>query len=96
MLKNFIDLEARKVAGDLIREITLGKSGTDAKVRYPDLTAADRPIIFCLLKAQGERKITQVRNELEVNMRERERGLLSRLDAYERALERRAKKRNQA
>ena len=55
--------------------------------------AADRSFVFCLLKTREGRKISRVRQELEVNMREREREQLARRDAYERELERRAKKR---
>jgi len=58
-------------------------------------TAADRRFVFCLLKTRDERKTSRVRHELEVNMRESEREQLARRDAYERALERRAKKRKQ-
>jgi hypothetical protein len=58
-------------------------------------TAADRRFVFCLLKTREERKTSRVRHELEVNMRESEREQLARRDAYERALERRAKRRKQ-
>ena len=54
---------------------------------------ADRPFVSCLLKRGEERKIIRVRQELRVNMREREREQLASLDAYERELERRSKKR---
>jgi hypothetical protein len=58
-------------------------------------TAADCRFVFCLLKTREERKASRVRHELEVNMRESEREQLARRDAYERALERRAKRRKQ-
>jgi hypothetical protein len=58
-------------------------------------TAVDRRFVFCLLKTRDERKTSRVRHELEVNMRESEREQLAHRDAYERALERRAKRREQ-
>ena len=60
-----------------------------------DPNAADRHSILWLLNPRYERKTSRVRHELEVNMREREREQLARRDAYERELERLAKKRKQ-
>jgi hypothetical protein len=56
-------------------------------------TAANRSSIFRLLETPEGRTIRRVREVLEVNMREHEREQLAGRDAYERELERRAKKR---
>ncbi len=74
--------------------IALGERGTkEANVTRQAPTAADRSFVFCLLKTREGRAISRVSQELEVNMREREREQLARRDAYERELERPAKKR---
>ena len=52
----------------------------------------NRSTVLCLLKLADSKKITTVRNQLEVNHRERERDNLSRFDVYGRAVERRIKK----
>ena len=94
VLKNFIDLQARKATVDPFQKMSLGQRGTkEANITRQAPTAADRSFVFCLLKTREGRKISRVRQELEVNMREREREQLARRDAYERELERRAKKR---
>jgi hypothetical protein len=91
---------------DLETKVAILRKGAEhEKVRLPTYvapqnirsnpTAADRRFVFCLLKTRDERKTSRVRHELEVNMRESEREQLARRDAYERALERRAKRRNQ-
>jgi hypothetical protein len=67
---------------------------TEAKI-CDDRAAAVRDFAFCLQALEG-RKDRRVRDELRVNMRESERERLARRDAYERGLEIRAKKRNQA
>ncbi|MFY9672983.1 MAG: hypothetical protein WAK13_00960 [Terriglobales bacterium] len=56
----------------------------------------DASAIFGLMKARKTRNISRVRRQFQVNMRELERELLSRLDVYERALELLAKKRKRA
>jgi hypothetical protein len=86
----------------------LGKRAEQEKVRLPtdaalhiprnvrsNPTPTDRDFVFLLLKTRAERNTSRVRHELEVNMRESEREQLARRDAYERALERRAKRRKQ-
>jgi chromosomal replication initiation ATPase DnaA len=94
VLKNFIDLQARKATVDPFQKMSLGQRSTkEADVTRQAPTATDRSFVFCLLKAQEGGKISRVRQEFEVNMREREREQLARRDAYERELERRAKKR---
>jgi chromosomal replication initiation ATPase DnaA len=94
VLKNFIDLQARKATVDPFQKMSLGERGTkEANVTRQAPTAADRSFVFCLLKTREGRAIRRVSQELEVNMREREREQLARRDAYERELERRAKKR---
>jgi hypothetical protein len=95
VLKNFIDAQPRKVAAYTIQELLSQQFATkEAKIKR-DPTAADSDVVFWLLKTQDGRKISRVRHELEVNMRESERGRLARRDVYERELERRAKKRKQ-
>jgi chromosomal replication initiation ATPase DnaA len=94
VLKNFIDPQACKVTAEPLQKLVFQQFGTEkAKIRRQDPTATDRSFVFCLLKTRDARKISRVRQELEVNMREREREQLARRDAYERDLERRAKKR---
>jgi chromosomal replication initiation ATPase DnaA len=82
----------------------LRKRAEQEKARLPTYVALHIPhnvrsnptaAVFCLLKNRDERKTSRVRHELEVNMRESEREQLARRDAYERALERRAKRRKQ-
>jgi len=94
VLKNFIDLQARKATVDPFQKMSLEQHGTkEVNITRQDPTATDRSFVFCLLKTRDARKISRVRQALEVNMREREREQLARRDAYERDLERRAKKR---
>jgi len=96
VLKNFIDAQARKVTVDPLQKLPSQQFSTkEAEIRLPDPAAADRPFVFCLLKTRDGRNASRVRHELEVNMRERERERLARRDAYERELERLAKKRKQ-
>jgi two-component system, NarL family, response regulator NreC len=66
----------------------LGMKEADPNVSY-------RHSMLWWLNRRYERKARRVRHELEVNMREREREQLARRDAYERELERLAKKRKQ-
>jgi hypothetical protein len=86
------------------RVAILRKRAEQERVRLPTHVALHIPqnvrsnptaAVFCLLKTRDERKTSRVRHELEVNMRESEREQLARRDAYERALERRAKGRKQ-
>ena len=94
VLENFIDPQARQATVNPFQGMFHGRRGTtEANSRRQDPAATDHSFVFCLLKTGEERKISRVRQELEVNMRERERDQLARLDAYERELERRAKKR---
>jgi hypothetical protein len=96
VLRNFIDLQARNATVDPFPKMSLGQGGTkEVNTPRQNPTAADHSFVFCLLKTREGRKISRVRQELEANMREREREQLARLDAYERALERRAKRRKQ-
>ena len=94
VLRNFIDLQARNATVDPFQKMSLRQGGTkEVNTPRQNPTAADRSFVFCLLKTRDARKISRVRQELELNMREREREQLARRDAYERDLERRAKKR---
>jgi len=107
VLKNFIEAEGRKVTADpfqgllaqqLAKEFKVrpeNATTAEAKVRPQRSPVADHSFIFCLLKAGDGRKTSRVRHILEVNMRESEREWLARRDAYERELERRARKRRQ-
>jgi hypothetical protein len=94
LLKNFIDSHARKATVDPFQKMFLGQGTAKETNRTRQApAAADRSSIFCLLETLERRKIRRVREVLEVNMREREREQLAGRDAYERELERRAKKR---
>ena len=93
VLKNFID-QPRKATVDPFQKMSLGQRGTkEANITRLAPTTADPSFVFCLLKTRERGKISRVRHELEVNIREREREQLARRDAYERELEIRAKKR---
>ena len=103
VLRNFIAAEARKQVVepvDPLRKLpslgsrTKGFGTKEARAKVPD--QADRLFVFCLVKTRDGRKTSRVRHELEVNLRESERERLARRDAYDRELERRAKKRKQA
>jgi hypothetical protein len=95
LLKNvFLKLEAREFTVDPLQKMPPGQRGTnEARIQPQDPTAANDPVVFCLLKIQHAR--TRVKHELEVNIRESERERLARRDAYERDLEHPAKKRRQ-
>lgn len=96
LLQNFIDTRSRKVVVDLLQNPPSQPVGTkEAKGKRQDPTAANRDFVFCLMRAR-EGKTSRAKRESEVNMRESERERLARRDAYERAMERRAKRRNQA
>ncbi len=100
VLKHFIDAQAHKALVDSFLKMPPEQRGTtEAKIRCEDWVASDRAatvrnFVFCLQTREG-RKNRRVRHELEVNMRESERERLARWDAYERGLERRAKRRKQ-
>jgi Bacterial dnaA protein len=97
VLKGFIAEQARKIAVDTFRELLPREFRAKvAEICGPGPMAEDRDFFLGLLKTQAGRKAGRVRLELEVNMRESERERLARRDAYERELERRAKKRKQA
>jgi hypothetical protein len=105
VLRNFIAAEARKQVVepvDPLRKLpslgsrTKGFATKEATAKLPDPAEADRRFVFCLVKTRDGRKTSRVRHELEVNLRESERERLARRDAYDRELERRAKKRKQA
>jgi hypothetical protein len=91
VMKSFIDEQGREVALDSLPELTSPRFGAKkAKVRFH---TPDEGSVLCLLEGRDGRKARRARNELEVNLRERERQRLAHGDAYERELERRAKKR---
>ena len=93
VLKNFINQQEHKGTVDPFQNMSFGqRGGKVANITRPAPAAADHSFIFCLLKTREGRRISRVRQELEANMREREREQLARLDACERELERRAKK----
>jgi chromosomal replication initiator protein len=94
VLRRFIAAQAREVFADSLPKIPPEQSGTVvANIRRQYRVASDRGVAFWLQTRDGKHNC-QVRNKLEVNMREHERGRLANWDAYERALERRAKMRN--
>jgi len=80
----------------ILRGVSASQIRADHAANQARITArygpADRSFVFCLLKTREGRAISRVRQEFEVNMRECEREQLARRDAYERELERRAKK----
>jgi chromosomal replication initiation ATPase DnaA len=95
VLKQFIDAQTHKAPVDSFPKMPPEQSGTVvANIRRQYRVASDRGVAFWLQTRDGKHNC-QVRNKLEVNMRERERGQLAHWDAYERALERRAKMRKQ-
>lgn len=97
VLANFIATEARKLDVDPPQKrLSLPLGTKEARIRPQDPTAADRDFFICLLGTRGDRRTSRVRLELQVNMRESERERLARRDAYEREMERRAKKRKRA
>ncbi len=99
VLRDFIAAEARKRVVDFLQELPPLVSGTrrfgtkEATIRRQNPTPADRHFVLCLTKTRESSRANRVRLELHVNMRERERERLARRDAYERELERRAKRR---
>ncbi len=94
VLKNFIAFQAIKITVDPFHRLPVEDRGTnEANFKRQDIAAAHSPIVFCLLKARNEKNISRVRDESEVTVREMEREQLARRDGYERALERRAKRR---
>jgi len=96
VLANFIAAEAGKGTVDPRQNLLYQLFGTkEAKITRQDPSASDPHFVLCLAKTRDGRKASRVRHELEVNMRESERERLARRDAYERELERRAKKRKQ-
>ena len=96
VLKNLIAAQAREIMVDPLQKMPSEQRGTkEAKISRQDPIAADPHFVFCLLKTREGRKTSRVRHELEVNMRESERERLARRDAYERELERRARRRKQ-
>jgi Bacterial dnaA protein len=93
VLKGLIKAQARETL-DLIlqKERALRYGAKPPKIGPHYLPAADRNFAFLLLKTGNAGKISRVRQELEVNMREGERECLARRDPYERELECRAKR----
>ena len=92
VLKNFIDAQAREV--NPLQKLNSQQPGAkETKIKRQDPIAAGNHFVFCLLKTRDGRRTSRVRHELEVNMRESERDRLARRDAYERELERCARKR---
>ncbi len=96
VLKHFIDAQTHKVPFDSFPKMPPEQSGTvEANIRRQDRVATDHDSAFWLQTRVG-RNNRRVRHQLEVNLRESERERLARWDAYERAMERRAKTRKQA
>jgi hypothetical protein len=93
VLKNFIDAQAREL--NPLQRLVSQFGAKESKIKGPEPIAAGNHFVFCGLKTRDGRRTSRVRHELEVNMRERERDWLARWDAYERELERRARKRKQ-
>jgi len=95
-LKTFIYADTSKVDVDLLRNMHSQQFGAlQTAIRCQKPNAANRDFIFCLMQSR-EAGTVRSKNKSEVNMREHERERLARLDAYARASERHAKRRNQA
>jgi hypothetical protein len=100
VLKDF--LLASNVTVDPFQTMPAGQRGTnEEQKRRLHAIGTDCSFVLGMLKAWSGGKTSHVRREsgvniLEVNMRECERNLLTRRDAYERWVERRARKRKQA
>jgi hypothetical protein len=93
VMKELIDAQAREAVDLLLqKERALRYGAKPPKIGPHYLPAADRNFAFLLLKTGNAGKISRVRQELEVNMREGERECLARRDPYERELECRAKR----
>ena len=93
VLKQFIKAQTHNAFVDCFPETRPEQSGTvEANIRRQDRVASDYNLAFWLETRDGKHNC-QVKNKLDVNLRERERGRLAQWDAYERALERRAKMR---
>jgi hypothetical protein len=96
------DLLVGNVTVDPFQTMRSGQRGTnETKDGRPHATETDCSFLLGMLKAWNGRKTSRVRRGsgmilLEINMRERERHVLTHQDAYERWVERRAKKRRQA
>jgi hypothetical protein len=96
VLANFIKAQARKVTVDPLQQLpSLPLGSKEAQIRRQNPTAEEGHFVFWL-EIRDKRKPSRVRQELQVNLRESERERLARRDAYERELERRAKKRKRA
>lgn len=94
VLRDSIGKQPGGAAVDLLQGLPSQPFGTKkSENTRQDPIAAGRDFVLCLLKTREGRKLTRVR--LEVNMRETERERLARRDAYERDLERCAKRRKQ-
>ena len=94
VLKRFIGRQARTATVDPFQKMALGQRNTkEAEMTRPAPTTADRRFNVCLPKTREGEEMSLVIQVLEVNIRERERDQLACRDAYERALERRAKTR---
>jgi chromosomal replication initiator protein len=95
VLKKFIDAKACKSTFDPIQSVYQQYLAKQTKAKAEDRVAEGRDFFLCL-KTRDGKKACGVRLELEVNMRESERKQLARRDAYERDLERRARKRSRS
>jgi hypothetical protein len=97
VLKKHIAGHAHNVTVDPFQKMPAEQLGTrEPDIRRRDAASDDPRFVFRLLKTWDEIKISRAKTELEVSMRECEREELACRDLYERALERRAKKREQA
>jgi phosphopantetheinyl transferase (holo-ACP synthase) len=95
VLRDYFDQQARNVAVDPFQKRFAQRFSTkEAQRKSREVTAASN-FSFRLLTARDGGKASQIRQTLEVNMRESERESLAGYDAYERDLAFRAKKRKQ-
>jgi chromosomal replication initiation ATPase DnaA len=95
VLKKMIDAKARKSTFDPIQSVYQQYLAKQTEAKSEHRVAEGRGFALCL-KTRDGKKASGVRLELEVNMRESERKQLAGRDAYERDLERRARKRSQS
>ncbi len=84
--------QKRSATADPYTKTVDSKRGTNEANFQRQADLENRATVLCVLKLADGKKITTVRNQLEVNHRERERDNLSRFDVYGRAVERRIRK----
>jgi hypothetical protein len=94
ILERFIAWQERAATVDPFQKMAFAPlEAKEAGRTRPAPTVTDLGFVLCLPKMREKQQMSRVRKQLEVNIRERERDLLARLDVYERTLERLVKTR---